>query len=188
MKFIWLAVVAAFFAASAARADTTYIYTGTYSSGITVVGPFNLDLTVTDALATGGSLSFIVSGFGTGCTLVSPTTCTITGDPTGFISLSDNLFDNYAFPDIFGSLLVNLTFTGTGPSGGLVANGLDTNLSLGIGPNALAGSLQTDPPACSPDSRNFCTVSAIRVPEPPGLMLMFAGLMALFLLRRKLAR
>src|SRR5882724_8648885 len=76
-----------------ASANVIYSFIGTLSGPFD--GGFGPDLVVTDAAAASGSMKFTISLLGLTCGPTSPPypqVCDITGDPSGFVSLTNNSF------------------------------------------------------------------------------------------------
>jgi hypothetical protein len=176
----WLRHVGAAFAAGllvvaapiAPAAPITYNWITTEQTG---PFPFTFapQLIVDDAVLDEGL------GFSQQCFLSPPSTCTVTGDPSGFINLTDDSFG-------FGNLAIDLTFSEDGTlTGRIDEDGLNQNLHLaGIGLDWSTTSpyFSDRVPFCGTSANPPCTIEGFwlregfeppqQVPEPASIVLL----------------
>jgi hypothetical protein len=171
--------------APAANANAIYSFSGNIVGPNSNVGNFSIAITVTDAIANGGSFNFHVvgaGGFG-GCVPTAPTNCFITGDPTGFVSLTESRGETFAFPNnILGTLDLAFAVSGGVASGFLNQLGAYTDLTAGFEPAGLSGTIYGDGLELACPDRQRCTLSPAgsAVPEPSTWVMLLAALGFLF--------
>jgi hypothetical protein len=178
-----------------ASADAMYVFNGIAANAFGDTYTIHETLTVTDQALHIGHLSFSVSGAFCNPSQPQPgNPCFITGDPTGFVSISDCCFSS-TFVD--GTLSLGVSFNQDGTlTGGLDLFGtvVTKNIS-GTGVN-WSGIYSADgarcngpPPTLQPD----CSVTGswsgpTNIPEPSTLMLFVSGIAAgvsLYRLKRR---
>jgi hypothetical protein len=170
--------------APAASANAIYTFSG--NIGAPGGGIASIGISVTDAIANGGSLNFDVTGGGGfgGCDPATHLNCFITGDPTGFVSLTE-FNETFAFPNnILGHLNLNFSVSGGVASGHVIAFGALTDLNAGFGPAGLSGTIASDNLPCFGFNPCQITPLASSVPEPSTFAVVLAAIAALFAMVR----
>src|SRR5258707_8427098 len=105
--FAAVVVSGAMGAVSAAQADVIYQFTGQVTGAQTKT--LHETLTVTDQAYLSGQLNFSIMG--NNCGFIPGNNCVITGDPTGFVSISDGYFSSST---ALGILKMNVAFNSDG--------------------------------------------------------------------------
>jgi hypothetical protein len=176
-----------------AFANVLYTFYGNLSGAYN--GPFQETLVVTDAAVEAGGLSFSIRSPGLLCGPSSPPyfiVCLVTGDPSGFVSLTDSSFTSTTG---FGSILnVGLEFNPDGTLTGFITeHGENQDLVISGSEFDWTGALSSDRLSlcgnCSV-AGYWATSLPLPVPEPPTIALFGIGITfsAGFCYRRNRAR
>jgi hypothetical protein len=176
----WLGAIA-LICVFAPVANATAIYSFAGNIGAPGGGVYSIGITVTDAIANGGSFNFHVVGAGSGCDPAAPLNCIITGDPTGFVSLTESRGETFSFPShILGTLNLAFTVSGGVAGGSVTMLGALTDLNASFGPAGLSGTVGGDGLPCFGTRRCPLTPFVSAVPEPSTFALFLAAIAILF--------
>jgi len=171
--------------AATANANAIYNYSGNIGSPGS--GLFSFDFEVTDAVVAAGHTDFRVTGGASpNCFLTPPTSCLITGDPTGFVSAGasgSGSFDYFAFPSVLGTYIVDIKFASDGMATRTVTGlGAFLEYNVSFGSDGLGGTFQAETAPCNGSANRTCQITPI--PEGPTLPVLIAGLSMLAFVRR----
>jgi hypothetical protein len=178
--------------AQPAAANVVYNFFGNVSGAVNA--PINPRLVVTDAAFASGSLNFTVTSpsVGLGCGPSGhPSTCTITGDDSGFVSLFNGSFDPVTQSGYESKFSIDVNFAPDGTLGGSIdENGLNQDLAIAGSEFSWSGSLSSDLyPSCDAGTPNGqCKVAGYYLadlPEPLTLSLFGVGVLGVHLARSR---
>ena len=178
-----VAGVVACIGAGTARADVTYQFIQTSGTGELGYQSFMPHLIVTDAAYESGSLAYAVyHPFDYAPCVANSTVCNVTGNPGGFVSLTD------ASPG-FGDFAIDVSFNPDGfLSGSIVEHGMNQDLVTSSVGESWSGTLESDRfEQCNEGGSATCRFSGhwVMVPEPASFALLSVSVLGLVLMRRR---
>jgi hypothetical protein len=167
-----------------AQANVIYNFNGQITGAKN--GPFTSTLVVTDAAFNAGFLDFRISGLF--CNTAGPNFCSVTGDPSGFVSFTDNqnYIENLSSTTATGTLDIDFTF---GPGGTVFGSfdifGSDQDLHFIADGGGFSGTFTSDSSRCTTET--LCFVAGT-IPEPQTYLVFLAGLAGLAAARRRVLK